>query len=275
MGLFDSLFGSKDPQYLYEQVLEFIDNKNYAKAIPLLEQIIRIDPNSANCHYVVGHCYSQIGGEEGVVEAVKYFEAAVKLADEHGGLDNNQTGKACFSVGAYYQYKEDYENSIKYLERTTLLYPEQEIPDARLMLSTSYRLKGDYRRSLQLAAECLNEKPLNEQVVNYWKELCEEFLAPNSAERGDCPSLKGGSPEEIIDYWEKSNMRACGNCRHFGYSIVGSPLCHVESTMAIINKLDHSNIKPKEVKPNYCCLSWFERGASASLFGRHICLPLD
>ena len=75
----------------------------------------------------------------------------------------------------------------------------------------------------------------------------------------NCPSLRGGSPEEIIEYWENSSQRACGNCRHFNYPMVGGPLCQLESTMAIIKQLDHSNIKPKEVKPTDFCHSWFKR----------------
>lgn len=181
MGLFESLFGHKDPQRLYDQALELIDRDNYSKAARLLEKVIRLNPNSAPCHFTAGFCYSRMGGEKGVSESVvaqhleksaKYFRIAVELADEQGGLDNNQIGKACFGVGTYYQYKKDWENSIKYLERTISLCPE--MLDTQLLLSTSYHHKGDHKKALQLAEECLNKEPTNERVQQHWKALCEE-----------------------------------------------------------------------------------------------------
>lgn len=85
----------------------------------------------------------------------------------------------------------------------------------------------------------------------------EEIGEESRKDVGGCPSLKGGTPNEIINYWKKSNEKACGNCWHFGYPVIGAPLCHLETT--IINHVDHSNIKPKVVKPTGYCLSWVRR----------------
>ena len=166
------LFGPKDPQRMYKQALELIDRENYSKAARLLEKTIQLDPNSASCHFTAGFCCSRMAGEKGVSESVgaphleksaKYFQIAVELADEYGGLDNNQIGKACFGVGTYYQYKKDWENSIKYLKRAISLCPE--MLDVQLLLSTSYHHKGDHKRALQLAEESLNKQPTNKPLT--------------------------------------------------------------------------------------------------------------
>lgn len=181
MGLFESLFGSKDPQRLYDQALELIDRENYSKAARLLEKTIQLDPDSASCHFTAGFCYSRMAGEKGVSESVgaqhleksaKSFQIAVELADEYGGLDNNQIGKACFGVGTYYQYKKDWENSIKYLERAISLCPK--MLETQMLLSTSYHYKGNHKRALQLAEECLNKQPTNKRVQQHWKALCKK-----------------------------------------------------------------------------------------------------
>ena len=70
---------------------------------------------------------------------------------------------------------------------------------------------------------------------------------------------KMDDPSEIIKYWETSNKEACGNCRHFGFPVVGKPVCGIPDFLIPAGCPEDKIKSGKEVDPGDNCLFWAKR----------------
>ncbi len=64
---------------------------------------------------------------------------------------------------------------------------------------------------------------------------------------------------EILKYWEASDKKACGNCMHFSFPVVGEPVCTIPDFL-IPEGCPKEEIKSgNKVKPEDRCLFWAKR----------------
>jgi len=183
MKLLQSLFASSNPQRLYDNALACITDGNYAKASRLLEKALPLAPTSAAIHFTAAFCFMELAkGKTGASEPAltaqlekpaTYCRRAVELSDEGGGLTNDQIAKACLLVGTYYRHARDYDAAIRFLERALSICQETLPP--RMELSATYYLRGDHKKALVLARECLTAEPASEGTRRHWSALCEEL----------------------------------------------------------------------------------------------------
>lgn len=180
MGIFQSLFGTRDSEQLYRQAVDLMDREKFSKAARLLERAIKLNSKSALYHFALSYCYSFMAQKKGESEdGNRYLDMcgehslkAIELSKQHRGLDRDQKGKACFNIGLYYQYKNDLENSIKYLKQSISLCPD--FVGARLALIRSYNQKGDNKKVLELIRGCLLREPKDDNVWQFWMDVCQE-----------------------------------------------------------------------------------------------------
>ena len=59
-GFFDGFTNQEDLKRDYAQAISFYKNGDFRKAIPLLLNVHKSDPNNANVNYVLGNCYLNI-----------------------------------------------------------------------------------------------------------------------------------------------------------------------------------------------------------------------
>src|SRR6185437_3803986 len=68
----------------FKHAQEFIDKKQYDKAIPLLKQVVANDPNNADANNYLGYSYRELGK---LNEALKFYEQALKIDPTHKGAN--------------------------------------------------------------------------------------------------------------------------------------------------------------------------------------------
>ncbi len=59
MGLLGKLFG-RDPEKLYAQTMELVDQGRYDEAVQKLEVAVELDPDSPAIWFSLGVCYSRL-----------------------------------------------------------------------------------------------------------------------------------------------------------------------------------------------------------------------
>jgi|GEM_PF-5389716 len=74
-----------------------------------------------------------------------------------------------------------------------------------------------------------------------------------------------GPPREeyraVLKYWESSEKQACGNCRWFGYPVVGNPICQIPECVLPDGVAPEDAMSFQEVDPDQLCLFWIRRKA--------------
>jgi tetratricopeptide (TPR) repeat protein len=176
MGFLDKLVG-KDPETLYAQARQLVDQGQYDKATRKLETARDLAPDLPAIWFLLGFCYShQVSGKESesvLLAATKKcadaYQESVELAEARGGLDNSQIAKACFAVGLYCQQQKDYDKSVQYLEKAVQGNPQDN--ETKLFLSTSYLFQGRVENAESLALQALEADPTNGKFLAHWKEL--------------------------------------------------------------------------------------------------------
>ena len=68
---------------------------------------------------------------------------------------------------------------------------------------------------------------------------------------------KAKDPEEILKIWEASDKEACGNCMHFGYPMIGNPICNLPDFLIPDNCPKDKINTGKEMDPSSKCLFWY------------------
>jgi tetratricopeptide (TPR) repeat protein len=151
---------SGDP--LYDQALEFIEQKKWHDAIEVLEKIER-NRKYPSLYLQLGYCYSSIGYYE---EALRIFKKGLELdlTDLMAAKIYNDMGLAYEGMGRY----QDAKNSFK----TALLY-EPNIISAHFNLGLTYIHLGD-RDSVFKTLEILDT--IDTKYANRLREMIHQML---------------------------------------------------------------------------------------------------
>ncbi len=68
----------------FSQAQKFINNKEYDKAISLLEKVVSADPKNADAYNLMGYSYRQLGKLD---EGIKYYQKALDINPNHKGAN--------------------------------------------------------------------------------------------------------------------------------------------------------------------------------------------
>ncbi len=68
----------------FKQAENYINQKEYNKAIPILNEIVKDDPQNADAYNYLGYSYRQIGNLD---DAQKYYQKALKIDPNHKGAN--------------------------------------------------------------------------------------------------------------------------------------------------------------------------------------------
>lgn len=92
-----------DPKF--KQAEDYINQKNYSQAIPLLTAVVASDPKNADAYNYLGYSYRQLGKLD---DALKYYNMALKIDPNHKGANEY--------LGELYLMKGDLSKAQKNLE---------------------------------------------------------------------------------------------------------------------------------------------------------------
>jgi len=115
----------KDFTLLFDNAMNYINNKQYKDASVILKQLLAIDSNNANLNYQFGFCNIKMFNDKSI--AMPYL----KKASENVSLkyNNQATQKVApvytyYYLGLTYQYLSDCDNALKeYLKFEEVVYP--------------------------------------------------------------------------------------------------------------------------------------------------------
>jgi len=68
----------------YKQAVDYVNAKEYTKAIPLFLKVVSVDPNNADAYNYLGYSYRQIGKLD---DALNYYNSALKINPNHKGAN--------------------------------------------------------------------------------------------------------------------------------------------------------------------------------------------
>jgi hypothetical protein len=153
MGFLEKLFGDRkrqrsagDPDKLYRDALELFGQERFREAAEALEEVARLDPNSAPVQFTMGATYSRIAGEYGDDEEAMRpwaekskvaFKEATNLASQYGGLNDKQLTIARDAAAAFDRIMERDSPSLPEDQRKKIYADYVETKDSELLLGTS------------------------------------------------------------------------------------------------------------------------------------------
>lgn len=180
-GIFPALVDYDLNYYLAEAYEKMGDNAN---AINTYSNILALEPNEINAHFLRGRLYL-IGGEyekaltdfnrtvaldkdgydlrieiAGLLSQAGYKEEGLKYLQEF--LAENEKKLSDFDKGRIYYYMGDYENAKLSLEKAKMDDSEQ----AALLLGKSYEQLGDYNYATSVYKNYLEEHPEAAEIYN-------------------------------------------------------------------------------------------------------------
>lgn len=68
----------------FKQAEDYINQKDYNKAIPLFNEVVKDDPQNADAYNYLGYSYRQMGKLD---DALKYYQMALKIDPNHKGAN--------------------------------------------------------------------------------------------------------------------------------------------------------------------------------------------
>jgi adenylate cyclase len=121
--------------------------KQYDKAIAQAEKAVAINPNSAFGHFIMGKTLFFAGKAE---ESIPEYKIAIRL-------NPIPPGNHFWSLGLSYAYTEQYEEAIKWCEKSVRKEPDDLL--ARMMMTVVYSLSGKDEKARAEADEVLRIQP--------------------------------------------------------------------------------------------------------------------
>jgi len=76
---------ANDANPKYKQAEDYINQKDYNQAIPLLTEVVAADPQNADAYNYLGYSYRQLGKLD---DALKYYQMALKIDPNHKGANS-------------------------------------------------------------------------------------------------------------------------------------------------------------------------------------------
>jgi len=109
--------------------------KSYTKAIEAFKQVIRIDPDDANTHYNLGVAYDQLGFYKDAIEA---YKQVIRIDPDHALAHHN--------MGAAYSKLGNHTKAIEAFKQAIRIDPDYAL--AHYNLGVTYLLIGDRNSAL-------------------------------------------------------------------------------------------------------------------------------
>jgi len=134
----------KDSDYAYEtydKALYFMDKKEYGKALPYLEIVIKTDISSlkAWAYLAIGYCYEEFGTYTKAVEA---FKQAIRIDPNNAHAHYN----SYYNLGIAYGQLGFYNDAVEAFKQAIRIDPDDA--DAHYNLGVTYILIGDRNSAL-------------------------------------------------------------------------------------------------------------------------------
>ncbi|MCF4100225.1 tetratricopeptide repeat protein [Gillisia sp. M10.2A] len=145
----------------------YFNERSYIVAITPFEKLLELNQGSEFVHTKLGYCYYQAHWVE---EAIGQYKVALTYEDRNSDTHYN--------LGKLYARTGDLEKSEMHL-LMALLIKKQPVDNEYLSLALTYKLKEDYKKSLEYFDAALEENPDNERALyeravaadNYFKDM--------------------------------------------------------------------------------------------------------
>ena len=170
LGMFPGLFllpllasAQTDPR----EAKEHYNNRNYAAAIKVFDQLIKEQPDNSEYYYKAGSCYLKTNIDKTL--AIPYLEKAVKLAKVEP--------EAFFDLGSAYLHAYRFEDAIKTFElfKTHVPGKEAEIQKANRQIEICFNAKELIKNPVDVKFENLGPN-INTSFPDYYP-----FIAPDES----------------------------------------------------------------------------------------------
>jgi len=129
--------------------LVIIDIDKTAAAV--LKQVVKISPNNATAHYLLGAAYSDLSCYE---DAIKAHKKAIRI-DPHDADIHESLGDAYFNLGEYEQAIEAYKNAIRI---------DPDYTDASENIGNAYYNLEKYEQAIEAYKEAIRIDPNDEDI---------------------------------------------------------------------------------------------------------------
>lgn len=129
-----------------------IDQENYSKAIPLLDQVTTTEPSFCDGWLSLGFAYRQI---DSLVKAISIYETGMTHS-----VNREDTGRLLFSLGTAFERNDQFEETVETFEKLLELFPNHSPANNYLGYMLADRgLKLRY--AMQLIEKALEMSPDN------------------------------------------------------------------------------------------------------------------
>lgn len=133
-------------QYLHKGLMA-LNEKQYEKAISLLNEAIRLDPNHALSHYYLGIAHYLVGNR---LRSMEEYHTTIQLDPTHYN--------ATYNLAMMYHADGKYDEAITYYEKAIKISPDSPEPHQKLGLI--YAEKGMKEKSVEAYKEAIKIKIL-------------------------------------------------------------------------------------------------------------------
>lgn len=184
MSLYIEKARSNKIKQLYNDAHDAMENRSWAKAIELFNQVLELDPNMLEAHFNLGFAYRSIGNKE---KQIHHYKEALKIKQDEPNIH--------YSLGLAYSDSFIYSDAITEFRKVIELDPS--FKDAHFQLGTALYKTGKYadaaiafEKSIELDPEwyeahsnlgsCYMKLDNTKAAIKYFKDAV--LLKPNSAE---------------------------------------------------------------------------------------------
>jgi tetratricopeptide (TPR) repeat protein len=162
---------------LYRRGVTLIHQNDWHTALPLFQEAVRLNPDSAPSWYALGLTYAKTIPSEAPEEDYRKlswemcnaFETAINLADHHGGLEPQQYHLACLSSGTVYRVERQFDRAIQLFQKSLVQVPEET--EALACLVSAFLEKGDLAAAESHVTDLLKLDHNSETGRKLWKKI--------------------------------------------------------------------------------------------------------
>jgi tetratricopeptide (TPR) repeat protein len=133
---------------LYSEAEELMRGPERMRAVAILEQALRMDPDFASAHVLLSYVLRDRNDHEGFRE---HLQRAVELADQAAERER------LFILATYYRYLEDRQREIETYELLVRLYPDHLWASGNL--SNIYEIEGRFKEAKALRTRVAESRP--------------------------------------------------------------------------------------------------------------------
>ena len=158
----------------FDEAFELLENENYKKALPILEELLVMDPDNGNVNFFIGNCYMNTPQQE--LKAIPYYEAAVEnkmLTVEYNiaqSFEKKAPVELLIELGKAYHLDYQFDKAIEtYDLYEELLNHKEDKKDVRHLKRVTYNAQQLMRNPVEITVRRLDS--VNTEFAEYRPKL--------------------------------------------------------------------------------------------------------